>query len=194
MPIKREIVYPIFLKTIQYTEDIFWKDTFENLSYSICPSGSYISKGFLCSSVKGKEFVYKFIDKEPSRIYEDIYKLLKEKLNIMSKNERGILLREFEEVEESIKKIRTCSWNEIKKKGTKDILFQNYLIQKKQEYELKSIQIKKLYNLINLCVILKSISNADIDYQDGEIRNINGISFSKGKYKVDIDIYKNIDM
>jgi len=194
MPIKREIVYPIFLKTIQYTEDIFWKDTFENLSYSICPSGSYISKGFLCSSVKGKEFVYKFIDKEPSRIYEDIYKLLKEKLNIMSKNERGILLKEFEEVEESIKKIRTCSWNEIKKKGTKDILFQNYLIQKKQEYELKSIQIKKLYNLINLCVILKSISNADIDYQDGEIRNINGISFSKGKYKVDIDIYKNIDM
>ena len=100
MPIKREIVYPIFLKTIQYTEDIFWKDTFENLSYSICPSGSYISKGFLCSSVKGKEFVYKFIDKEPSRIYEDIYKLLKEKLNIMIKNERGILLREFEEVEE----------------------------------------------------------------------------------------------
>lgn len=194
MPIKREIVYPIFLKTIQYTEDIFWKDTFENLSYSICPSGSYISKGFLCSSVKGKEFVYKFIDKEPSRIYEDIYKLLKEKLNIMSKNERGILLREFEEVEESIKKIRTCSWNEIKKKGTKDILFQNYLIQKKKEYELKSIQIKKLYNLINLCVILKSISNADIDYQDGEIRNINGIIFSKGKYKVDIDIYKNIDM
>ena len=60
MPIKRDIIYPVFLKTIQYTEDIFWKDTFENLSYSICPNGSYISKGFLCSSVKGNEFVYKF--------------------------------------------------------------------------------------------------------------------------------------
>jgi hypothetical protein len=193
MPIKRDIVYPIFLKTIQYTEDNFWKDTFENLSYAICPSGSYISKGFLCSSLKGKEFVYKFIDKEPERIYNDIYSLLKLKLNIMSKNERSILLKEFEEVEENIRKIKTCTWNEIKKKGTKDILLQNFLIEMKRKYELRIGQIKKLYNLINLCMILKSISTCDIDYTDGEIKSINGITFTKGKYKVDIDIYKNID-
>jgi hypothetical protein len=193
MPIKRDIIYPIFLKTIQYTEDNFWKDTFENLSYAICPSGSYISKGFLCSSMKGKEFVYKFIDKEPERIYNDIYGLLKLKLNIMSKNERSILLKEFEEVEENIRKIKTCSWNEIKKKGTKDILLQNFLIEMKKKHELRIGQIKKLYNLINLCMILKSISTCDIDYTDGEIKSINGITFTKGKYKVDIDIYKNID-
>jgi len=193
MPIKRDIIYPIFLKTIQYTEDNFWKDTFENLSYAICPSGSYISKGFLCSSMKGKEFVYKFIDKEPERIYNDIYNLLKLKLNIMSKNERSILLKEFEEVEENIRKIKTCSWNEIKKKGTKDILLQNFLIEMKKKHELRIGQIKKLYNLINLCMILKSISTCDIDYTDGEIKSINGITFTKGKYKVDIDIYKNID-
>ena len=88
MPIKRDIIYAIFLKTIQYTEDNFWKDTFENLSYGICPNGSFISKGFICSNIKGKEFVYKFIDKEPEIIYDDIYRLLKEKLNIMSRNER----------------------------------------------------------------------------------------------------------
>jgi hypothetical protein len=194
MPIKRDILYPIFLKTIQYTEDNFWKDTFENLAYAICPSGSYISKGFLCSNVKGKEFVYKFIDKEPERIYTDTYSLLKLKLNIMSKNERSILLKEFEEVEENIRKIKTCTWNEIKKKGTKDILLQNFLIEMKYRFELRITQIRKLYNLINLCMILKSISASDIEYIDGEIKNINGIVFSKGKYKVDIDIYKNIDM
>ena len=194
MPIKRDIVYPIFLKTVPFTEDSFWKDTFENLSYSICPSGSFISKGFLCSNIKGKEFVYKFIDKEPQKIYEDVYKLLKEKMSIMSKNERSILLKEFEEVEQNIKKIRTCSWNEIKKKGIRDILFQNYLIEMKNKFELKSSQIKKLYVLINLCLTLKSISNSDIDYVDGEIKTVNGITFSKGKYKVDIDIYKNIDV
>ena len=102
MPIKRDIIYPIFLKTIQYTEDSFWKDTFENLSYGICPIGAYISKGFLCSSVKGKEFVFKFIDKDPQVIYNEVFRLLKEKLNIMSRNERGVLLKEFEEVEQSI--------------------------------------------------------------------------------------------
>lgn len=193
MPLKRDIIYPIFLKTVQYTEDSFWKDTFENLSYGICPIGSYISKGFICSSVKGKEFVFKFSDKEPQVIYNEVFRLLKEKLNIMSKNERGILLKEFEEVEQSIKKLRTCTWNEIKKKGTRDILFQNYLIHMKKKYELKMGQIKKLYSIINLCLTLKSISNSDIDYADGEIKSIVGITFSKEKYKVDIDIYKNID-
>ena len=193
MPIKREIIYPIFLKTIPFTEDHFWKDTFENLSYSICPSGSYISKGFICSNVKGKEFVYKFIDKDPKQIHDDIYKLFKEKMNIMSKNERSILLKEFEEVEQSISKLRTCNWNEIKKKGIRDILFQNFLIDMKNKYDLKSNQIKKLYILINLCITLKSISNEDIEYVDGEIKSIQGISFSSGRYKVDIDIYKNID-
>lgn len=193
MPIKREIVYPIFLKTIPFTEDSFWKDTFENLSYSICPSGSFINKGFLCSNVKGKEFVYKFLDKEPKQIYEDVYKLLKEKMNIISRNERSILLKEFEEIEQNIKKIKTCNWNEIKKKSIRDILFQNYLIEMKSKYDLKSSQIKKLYVFINLCLTLKSISNSDIEYIDGEIKSINGITFSNGKYVVDIDIYKNID-
>ena len=63
----------------------------------------------------------------------------------------------------------------------------------KQKYILSNVQIKKLYNLINLCIVLKSLTNSDITYKDGEILNINGITFSTGKYKVDIDIYKNID-
>jgi len=193
MPVKRDIIYPIFLKTIQYTEDTFWKDTFENLSYSICPSGSYINKGFICSNIKGKEFVYKFIDKDPQIIYENVYKLLKEKLNIMSRNERNVLLKEFDEVEQNIKKIRQGSWVDIKKKSIKDILFQNYVIHMKQEFNLSNYQIKKLYNVINLCIVLKSISNNDIIYKDGEIVSINGIQFSNGSYELDIDIYKNID-
>ena len=106
MPIQRDIIYPIFLKTIQYTEDRFWKDTFENLAYSICPNGSYISKGFLCSNIKGQDFVYKFIDKEPQTIYDDITKLLKEKLHIMSRNERLVLLKEFEEGNKRLEYLR----------------------------------------------------------------------------------------
>ena len=50
-----------------------------------------------------------------------------------------------------------------------------------------------LFWFLNLCIILKSISSSDIHYENGKILYINGITFSKGKYKVDIDIYKNID-
>ena len=194
MPLKRDVIYPIFLKCICYSEnDTFWKETFEELSYGICFQGSYINKGFICSNVKGKEFTYKFIDKEPEKIYNDITKLFKEKLNIMSKNDRIILINEFEEVEKNLKNIKNSDWNDIKKKSLKDILFQNFLIKSKKKYELSDYQLKKIYNSINLALMLKSIKNTDIIYDKGEIKEIKGISFSKGKYQIDIDIYSGLD-
>lgn len=194
MPLKREIIYPIFLKCVPFVQnDMFWKETFEDLAYGIAYGGSYISKGVLCSKVKGKEFVYKFIDKEPEKICMDIIKLLKEKLNIMSKNDRKILIDEFKEVEENLKNLRSTEWSEIKKKSLKDILFQNYLIKMKYQYDLKDIQIKKIYNTINLGIMLKSIKNSDIIYADGEIKEIKGFVFTKGRYRIEIDIYSGLE-
>lgn len=192
-PIRRDVLYPIFLKCLPYVEDEFWKDTFEELSYGNCYQGSYLSKGFLCSNVKGREFVYKFIDKEPEKIYFDISKLLKDKLNIMSKNDRKILITEFEEVEKNLKNLKNTEWNDIKKKSTKDILFQNFLIDAKKKYELRDSQLKCLYNSINLGLMLKSIKNTDIIYKNGEIQEIKGFVFSKGKYRIDVDIYSGLD-
>jgi hypothetical protein len=192
-PIRRDVLYPIFLKCLPYVEDEFWKDTFEELSYGNCYQGSYLSKGFLCSNVKGREFVYKFIDKEPEKIYFDISKLLKDKLNIMSKNDRRVLITEFEEVEKNLKNLKNTEWNDIKKKSTKDILFQNFLIDAKKRYELRDSQLKCLYNSINLGLMLKSIKNTDIIYKNGEIQEIKGFVFSKGKYRIEVDIYSGLD-
>ncbi len=194
MPLRRDVIYPIFLKCIDYIEnDTFWRETFEELSYGNCYQGSYINKGFLCSNVKGKEFIYKFIDKEPEKIYQDVTKLFKEKLNIMSRNDRKVLIDEFEEVEKNLKAIKNTDWVEIKKKSLKDILFQNFLIKAKKKYELSDYQLKKIYNSINLGLMLKSIKNTDIIYDNGEIKEIKGIVFSKGKYRIDIDIYSGLD-
>lgn len=194
MPIRRDVIYPIFLKCIDYIEnDAFWRETFEELSYGNCYQGSYINKGFICSNIKGKEFIYKFIDKEPEKICQDVVKLFKEKLNIMSKNDRKILIDEFEEVEKNLKAIKNTEWSEIKKKSLKDILFQNFLIKIKKMYELTDYQLKKIYNSINLGLMLKSLKNSDIIYEDGEIKDIKGIVFSKGKYRIDIDIYSGLD-
>jgi len=194
MPLRRDVIYPIFLKCIDYIgNDTFWKETFEELSYGNCYQGSYINKGFLCSNVKGKEFIYKFIDKEPDRIYQDVIKLFKDKLNIMSRNDRKILIDEFEEVEKNLKSIKNTDWVDIKKKSLKDILLQNFLIKAKKTYELSDYQLKKIYNSINLGLMLKSIKNTDIVYDNGEIKEIKGIVFLKGKYRIDIDIYSGLD-
>jgi hypothetical protein len=192
-PIKRDVIYPIFLKCLSYAQDEFWKETFQEMSYGNCYQGSYISKGFLCSSVKGKEFNYKFIDKDHEKIYNDITKLLKEKLNIMSKNDRQLLLQEINNADKELVKLREMEWGEIKKKSFRDILFQNFVINAKNKYELKDYQVKCLYNVINLGIILKSIKNSDILYTNGEIVEIKGINFSKNKYDISLDIYSGLD-
>jgi hypothetical protein len=64
MPVKREIVYPVFLECCQYADDIFWENVFEDLAYGKPPYGTYISKGFLCCSFKNKEFSYKIERKD----------------------------------------------------------------------------------------------------------------------------------
>ena len=63
----------------------------------------------------------------------------------------------------------------------------------KKTHDLRDIQLKKLYHLINLGLMLKSIKNTDIVYEDGEIKEIKGIIFTKGKFKIEFDIYSGLD-
>lgn len=194
MPLKREVLYPVFLKCVPFVQnDLFWKDTFEDLAYGVCYGGAYITKGVLCSKVKSKEFVYKFNDKEPEKICQDVIRLLKEKLNIMSKNERKAIIEEMVEVEESLSHMRRTEWSDIKKKSLKDILFQNFLIRMKYQWELKDSQVKKLYNTLNLALMLKSVKNTDIVYENGEIQEIRGFHFSKGRYRITLDLYSGLE-
>lgn len=41
--------------------------------------------------------------------------------------------------------------------------------------------------------MLKSIKNSDIIYENGKIKDIKGIIFTKGKYKIELDIYSGLD-
>ena len=198
--VKRDILYPIFLKCASLCDDVFWREVFEELSYGNGFGGTYISKGCFCSSIKNKEFIYKFMGKPESKIYTDITRILKDKLNIMSNSDRLLMFKEFEHVEKQLRLMRDVEWSLIKKKNWKDILFQGFLINMKKEFSLSDTQIKKIYNFLNLGLILKSIKNSDVIYEDGEIRRIEGIFFSKpstdekhGKYELKIDIYSGLD-
>ena len=89
MPIKREIIYPIFLECCQFTDDKFWENVFEDLAYGKTPYGTYISKDFLCCSYKKKEFSYKIEKKLPKDVYNDVYDLLTNKLGLLSPLEKS---------------------------------------------------------------------------------------------------------
>lgn len=180
MPIKKEILYPVFLECCQFADDIFWEGIFEELAYGKAPYGTYISKGFLCCSYKNKEFSYKLERKDPKILHDDIYKLLTEKLGILSHKEKAQKRLDFHELEKNIKQSRQ-DWAGIRRKNIKDVMYEKYVIDMKRKYSLSIKQCKYLLSLILLSIMFKTITSKDIEYKDDKIQNISGVEFAKGK-------------
>jgi hypothetical protein len=180
MPVKREIVYPVFLECCQYADDIFWENVFEDLAYGKPPYGTYISKGFLCCSFKNKEFSYKIERKDCKILYEDIYNLLTEKLGILSHKEKAQKKLDFHELEKNIKQSRQ-EWCNIRRKNIKDIMYEKYVIDMKRKHSLSIKSCKYLLSVILLSIMFKTITAKDIVFKDDKIQSIEGIDFLKGK-------------
>ena len=188
MPVKKEILYPIFLECSELIDDIFWKNIFEDLSYGKCPYGTYITKDFLCCNYKNKEFSYKIENKNPKQLYEDIYTLFAKKLGLMSNKDKIEKKNNFNDVESEIKECRK-SWSNIRKKNIKDLLIENYVIDMKNKFSLTLKQAQNLLSIIFIGMVFKVISAKDILYEDGIIKNINGIVFKKRRVILQRDIY-----
>lgn len=188
---KKEIIYPFFLECCHFAEDTFWETIFEELAYGETPYGTYINKGFLCCSYKGKEFSYKIERKDPQVLYTDIYKLLTQKVGILSQKEKQRKRIDFHEAEKSIRGSRQ-KWSDIRKKNIKDLLIERYVIDMRKKHSLSLRQAKYLLSIITVAIAFKIITTKDIIYKDDRIEHINGIEISKGLIKPTKNIY-NVD-
>ena len=190
----KEIIYPIFLECCQYTENVFWENLFENLSYGKTPRGAYISKNFLCCSYKGREFNYKIERKKPEILYNDVYTLLNEKLGVLSQKQKQEKRKNFREIERNIRDNR-LDWSNIKKDNVKQSLYQKYVIDMKQKHNLNKKQTKYLMSLIKISTLLQKVVKSDIKYEGNRIIQIDGIEFEDNKVKLtrDFSFESNIE-
>lgn len=190
MPTKKEIIYPVFLECTQFTEDSFWELIFEDLAHGTSPNGTYINKGSICCSYKGKEFSYKIERKDPEELYTDIYSLLTKKLGILSQKEKMKKRLSFRQMESNIMESHH-EWSNIRKKNVKEVLFEKYVIKMKNQHDLTIKQTKFLLSIILLSIMFKTITNDDIVYEGDSIQNIKGITFEHKKIVLIRSIYAN---
>ncbi len=183
-----ELIYPIFLEVCKYAdEDIFWKYVFEDLAYGRAPYGTYITKNFMCCNYKGKEFSYKIeVTKQPEVLFDEIYNLLHTKFGLLSDKDKIKKRQIFDSVNDN--KDWNNNWNSIKKKNIKNIIIENFIIKQKTKNLLSIKQARKLLSLIIIGIIFKTITSDDIDYENGQINDIDGIKFEEKK----ICVTKNI--
>lgn len=189
MPIKKELVYPIFLECCQFATDIFWENIFEDLAYGKSPYGTYISKDFLCCSYRNKDFSYKIEQKDPEVIFNELYNLLSEKLGLLSQSEKVKKRKAFKDIENNMKDTRK-NWNDIKKKNIKELLIELYVTGIQTKHSLSTKQAKYLLSIIFIAIILKVITNNDIIYENNRIQHIEGIDFIKKQIIIKRDLYK----
>ena len=188
MPLKKEIVYPIFLECCEYTTDTFWENVFEDLAYGKTPYGTYISKDFLCCSYRHKDFSYKIERKDVKKVYEEVHTLLVTKLGLVSPQERVNQKKLFDEYENTMRFSRN-SWSSIRKKSIKELLIELFVTRMKNKYSLSLKQSRHLLSAIFMAMVFKVITSDDIEYADGKIQSIDGIEFSKGKVTVLRNLY-----
>tara|TARA_B100000073_G_C23739703_1_gene573344 strand:+ start:1328 stop:1996 length:669 start_codon:yes stop_codon:yes gene_type:complete len=188
--VKDELLYPIFLECCKYTEDTFWKYILEDLAYGKTPYGTYITKNFLCCNYKGREFSYKIdVSKNSETLYNEVYNVLFNKFGLLS-NKDKIKKRElFDITQQELDNQQKDNWNSIKKKSVKNILVENYIIDKKYKYNLTFKQLKKLLSIIIIGIIFKTITSSDIHYENSTIHDIDGFEFSNKKIDITKDIY-----
>jgi hypothetical protein len=177
---KKEIIYPFLLNCVSYCPDGFWSSIFEDLAYGRPPNGTYISKNFLNYKQKDTGFCYKIEDKPPHELYEEIYTLLKNNANVLSKNDIMKTKLEFQTQKEKLKDSRQ-QWANIRKKNIKDLLIEQYVVRMKKEYLLNIKQARKLKSTISIAMVFKVITKDDITFENGSITKINGITFKKRK-------------
>lgn len=189
MPVKKEIVYPIFLECVQYAPDIFWETIFEDLSYGTSPFGTLLTETTLSCSIKDKQFNYRIEKKDPKILFEDIHNLLSRKVGIMSQYDKIKKKMDFQNIENELKEYKK-NWGNIRKKNIKDILIEKFVIDKKKEFHLTIQQAKNLLSRICLGLIFKVIKAKDIIYENGIILEIEGIKFKKKQVIFEKDFYE----
>lgn len=190
MVMKKEILYPVFLECLQFTNDFFWENIFEDLAYGKTPYGTYINKDFLCCNYKDKEFSYKIEKKEPELLYNDVLFLLGKKLGILSSKDKNNKQIDFKNIENELKECRK-NWSNIRKKNIKDLLIERYVLNMKDKYLLTFKQAQELLSHIFIGLVFKVISVKDIKYNDGVITSIDGITFENKKINMQKNIYDN---
>ena len=146
---KHEIIYPVFLECIKYTDDIFWQNILEELSYGRCPYGIYINNNYICCNYKDKKFSYNITNNmnDSKQLYTDVYNILKYTFGLLSKKDKLLHNNLFLKKQNDMDVMLNQPWCNIKKKNIKILLLEKFIIQKSNQYKLSLSQKKRLYLL-----------------------------------------------
>ena len=117
-----------------------------------------------------------------------MYNILNKKLGILSHKDKVSKRKLFNEMEKSLKS-ELDSWNNIKKKNTRELMIELYVTRMKEKHSLTIKQSRYLLSILFTALIFKVIKSSDIVYENGKVQSISGIDFLNKKIIIEKDLY-----
>ena len=177
------IIHPIFTECQQYTLDEYWNDIFLACACNKFPRGMrYDEKSFTISvrpiSQGGKSKIENIeVPQTSKELYLCMMDLFKEKLGLYSPRDIRIKKEELEDIQNRHRINLDCEWKKLKPKSTKDTMITNYVAFLKIKYNLSPKEARELLNTVNIGFQFKKLDSDHVDYEKGEIKNIEGLVF-----------------
>lgn len=177
------IQYPLFLEFTHQVKDVYWKLLYEDMAFGRFPSGVYIQKDYFCCIHKGKEFSIELSDAntQPLYLFQQIHGLLQSKMGIQSEKEKN-RLKEKMIHQQTLK-------DETQKRMIKDSTLTSFVLREGQRYNLSFSLIRKLFSLLIIGFMFRTILSKDVQFEGNEIQAIQGFTFSEKKVRLTKNVY-----
>jgi len=174
---KNLVLYSVFLECCSYTNDEFWKDIFEQLSYGKCPSCIYISGNTIYASNKKKPFSYVIPIKGDSQdVFIELKELLMTHTALCSIADNKAKQKTVNPKDKDDITNKT-SWTEIRKKNIREIFLIKFVLRMRSKHQLSWDAARELYSLIQIGLLTKIQISKDVHFSMKRIQSIDGIEY-----------------
>jgi hypothetical protein len=177
---EKDVLWPLLYQASAQIDDEYWQKFFVDLSKGKSTKRIYMTNAHVTYNNKRTSFSYKYDDKSPFEIANELKKLISETLCLFSKTDMSMDREDYKHLSCEFKDVSAeNNWKKIKTRKMKDHLIFNYVIAQKEAFNLHWAQAREAYELINNSLfVTHTIKSKDINMNEGEIVSINGIQIS----------------
>lgn len=177
MPVIRFVQENCFDEAARITKDEYWASILRQLAEKKAPENVYLSRGSIISIIKGSEFNYRYDNKTPRQIADEVPGLFRLFLNQYSDIDIANRKKKIRE-----NRSAPTDFRMIKQKAMREWMIRHYTSTACRRFGIGIPQMKKMFNDIMINLKLKRLSLDDVEMSGCIIKSIQGLVLYPGGY------------
>lgn len=191
--LKRNLIFPFFLKCTEQCKDDFWKQVLEDMAYGKPPKNILVYDKNLVLNIGKKKESFCFENLNEKQFIDQVIPFLQNNISLYSSTDVKKRQSIIEHMKKEKEKIKKSKWTQIRKNNPKKIFLLRFVHEKKQEFDLSWSTCTKLYKEL-FDVLFNQGMSKRVDFEDGKIVSVEGLEFFDKTYsfqKLDEQINKS---